>query len=99
MAPVEFSIDAGLFSADVVARTAHRYTDHFLVELTSSDDAHLVILTPKHNDVDSNGIEGRFRNDALDERLRERIKAETADLHRSLVQAALGQAMPTRSES
>lgn len=99
MASACFSMDVGFFSAEVITRTAHRYTDHFFVELTSSGDAHIVILTPKHDEVDSTGLEGRFRNDALDERLRERIKAETADLHGSLVQAALGQAMPTRSES
>lgn len=99
MAPIRLSMDARFFSAEVIARTAHRYTDHFFVELTSSDDAHIVILTPKHDDIDSTGIEGRFRNDALDERLRERIKAETADLHVSLVQAALGRAIPTRLES
>lgn len=99
MAPIRLSMDAGFFSAEVIARTAHRYTDHFFVELTSSDDVHVVTLTPKHDEVDSTGIEGRFRNDALDERLRERIKAETADLHVSLVQAALRQAMPVRSES
>lgn len=99
MAPIRLSMDAGFFSAEVIARTAHRYTDHFFVELTSSDDVHVVILIPKRDDVDSTGLEGRFRNDALDERLRERIKAETANLHVSLVQAALGQAMPSRSES
>lgn len=99
MALIRLSMDAGFFSAEVIARTAHRYTDHFVVELTRSDDTHVVILTPKHGDVDSNGIEGRFRNDALDERLRERIRAETSDIHVSLVQAALRQAMPVRSES
>lgn len=92
-------MDAGLFSADVVARTAHRYTDCFFVELTRSDYAHTIALTPKNDDVDLSGIDGRFRNDALDERLRERITAETMDLHVSLVQAALRQAAPTSAES
>jgi len=92
-------MDAGFFSAEVIARTAHRYTDHFFVELTSSDDVHVVTLTPKRDEVDSTSIEGRFRNDALDERLRERIRAETADLQVSLVQSALRQAMPTGPES
>ena len=99
MAAVRLSMDARSFSADVVARTAHRYTDRFFVELTSSGDAYAVTLTPKRDDVDLTGIERRFRNDALDERLRERIKVETADLHISLVQAALRQAKPYRSES
>lgn len=92
-------MDAGLFSAEVIARTAHRYTDRFFVELARSGDVHTAAFTPKHDNVDLTGVEGQFRNDALDEYLRERIRAETADLHVSLVQAALRQAMPTGSES
>jgi len=99
MATIRLSIDAGLFSAEVIARTAHRYTDRFFVELTNSDGAYAIALTSKQDDVDLTGIEGRFRNDALDEHLRERIRAETTDLHVSLVQAALRQAAPTRPKS
>ena len=94
MAPVRFLMDASLFPADVLARTAHRYTGDFFVDLACSDNGHTVALTPKHQDVGITDIEGRFRNDALDERLRERIRAETTDLHVSLAQAALRQASP-----
>ncbi|MDE1963671.1 MAG: hypothetical protein KGI42_07220 [Xanthomonadaceae bacterium] len=92
-------MDDGLFSAEVIARTAHRYTDRFFVELTHSDGAYAVALTSKQDHVELTGIEGQFRNDALDEHLRERIRAETTDLHVSLVQAALRQATPSRYES
>ena len=94
MATVQFSMDAGLFSAEVIARTAHRCTSHFFVEIVCSDNAHTIVLTPKHEGVDLANIEGRFRNDALDERLRERIRTETAELQVTLIQAALRQAAP-----
>ena len=94
MAPIRFLMDAGLFSADMLARTAHRYTDHFFVDLMCSDNGHTVSLTPKREDVGTSDIEGRFRNDALDERLRERIRSETSDIHVSLAQAALRLATP-----
>lgn len=94
MAPVRFLIDASLFSADVIARTAHRYTSCFFVDIKCSDSGHTIILTPKGKGVETTNLEGRFRNDALDERLRERIRTETADLHVSLVRAALRRASP-----
>lgn len=97
MARIRFLMDAGLFSVDVLARTAHRYTDHFFVDLICSDSGHTVTLTSKREDVGTINIEGRFRNDALDERLRERIRAETSDLHVSLAQAALRQTSPRGS--
>jgi His-Xaa-Ser system protein HxsD len=98
MANIRLSMDAGFFSADVIARTAHRYTNHFFVKLACSDGTHVVTLTPKHDDIGISDIEGQFRNDALEERLRERIRKETADLHVSLVQAALRHATPTGSD-
>lgn len=97
MAPIRFLMDAGLFSADVLARTAHRYTGHFFVDLACSDNGYRVTLIPKREDIATSDVEGCFRNDALDERLRERIRAETADLHVSLTQAALRQAGPRES--
>jgi len=99
MATIRLFMDHGLFSAEVIARTAHRYTDRFFVELAYSDGAYTVALTSKQDHVDLTGIEGRFRNDALDEQLRERVRAETTDLHVSLVQAALRQAATSRCES
>lgn len=94
MATVQFSMDAGLFSAEVIARTTHRCTNHFFVEVVCGDNTHSITLTPKHEGVDSVDIEGQFRNNALDERLRERIKAETAELQVTLIQAALRHAAP-----
>ena len=92
MATVQFSMDAGLFSAEVIARTAHGCTSHFFVEIVCGDNARTIVLTPKHEGIDLANIEGRFRNDALDERLRERIRTETAELQMTLVQAVFRQA-------
>lgn len=94
MASVRFLMDAGLFSDDIIARTAHRYTSHFFVDIGCSGDGHTITLTPRREDVETANLEGRFRNDALDERLRERIRDETAELHLSLVQAALRRVSP-----
>lgn len=94
MHAIEIVLDGGLFSADVVARTAHRYTGDYFVETLSAPSGLLVRLTPKKDSDNSYRLAERFRNDALDERLRERIRTETADLHTALVRAALHQALP-----
>lgn len=90
MNAIEIVLDEGLFSVDVIARTAHRYTDDYFVETVGA----LVRLTPKTDITASSLLAERFRNDALDERLRERIRSETGELHTALVQAALRQALP-----
>lgn len=94
MATVRISMDAKLFSAEVIARTAHQCTGLLFAEIVCGDNARTITLTPKHEGVDLTDIEGRFRNNALDERLRERIRAGTAELQVTLVQAALRQAAP-----
>jgi len=85
---VELELD-GLFSAETVASTAQRYTSEFYVEIAAIPSGHQVRLTPIDDRALLDHLTQRFRNDALDERLRERVRAETAELHAVLVQAAL----------
>lgn len=75
MAPVQFLMDAGLFSVEVRARTAHRYTDQLFLNLACSDIGCSVPLVPKHEDVETIDVEGGFRSSTLDERLRRREPA------------------------
>ena len=94
MATVDVYLDGAIFSLEVVARTAHRYTSEYFVEVGSSSPGPLVRLTPKAPDTDTTQLTERFRNDALDERLRERVRIETSELQTVLVRAALQQATP-----
>lgn len=94
MNAIEIVLDGGLFSVDVIACTAHRYSGDYFVETVSTTSDVLVRLTPKTDNVSSHLLAERFRNDALDERLRERVRTETGELHAALVRAALQQAAP-----
>jgi His-Xaa-Ser system protein HxsD len=94
MATVDVYVDGAIFSDEVVARTAHRYTNEYFVEVESSPSWPLVRLTPKGAETDTTQLTERFRNDALDERLRERGRSETSELQTVLVRAALQQATP-----
>ncbi len=92
MNAIEIVLDGSLFSVDVIACTAHRYTGDYFVETVSTTSDVLVRLTPKTGNVSSHLLAERFRNDALDERLRERVRTETSELHTALVRVALQQA-------
>ena len=99
MVTTDVYLDRELFSADVVARTAHRYTGDYFVEVVSQELQHLVRLTPQSPSTVDALISHRFRNDALDERLRERVRAETNDLQTTLIRAALREAKPRSTET
>jgi His-Xaa-Ser system protein HxsD len=94
MDAVEIRLDAGLFSGDVVVRATHRYSGDFFIELISEPAGHLVRLSPKESSTNTERLAERFRNDALDECLRARVRAETSELQAVLVQAALREAKP-----
>ncbi len=89
MDAIEITLDGGIFSADAVVRTTHRYTADYYSDIASTDGGFVIRLTPISADTDSSTLTQRFRNDALDEQLRERIRAETKNLHSTLVQAAM----------
>lgn len=94
METIELELDAALFSSDVVARTAHRYTADYYVELGSQAAAYRVRLTPRRPDVVTHQLLERFHTDACDDRLRERVWQQTGELHTVLMRAALLQASP-----
>lgn len=99
MDAIRVDVDVGVFSRDVIARAAHRYTGEFFVDLALSVPASHIALMPKHGDVDVADLALRFRNDLLDEDLRARIRKETADLQTALVTAALREASPNAVEA
>jgi His-Xaa-Ser system protein HxsD len=78
-----------MFSADVVASTAQRYTGDFHVEVSEVAAGRMVRLSSVRTDMACDQMRARFLNDALDERLRERVRSETGDLQLLLIRAAL----------
>lgn len=99
MRELKIMLERRFFSDEVIARAAHRYTNFFSIELLSSDIEIGVVLTPRDGVQIHADLKSRFLNDALDERLRELVRVETADIHRDLIQAALREASPRRAAS
>jgi len=97
MSTIEVRLDAGMFSADIVTRAAHRYTDAYFIEIKRSPGDFIVRLTPKHVVPDAGQVAEQLRNDVLDEQLRALVRSETQDIHAVLIEAALRQALPPQS--
>jgi His-Xaa-Ser system protein HxsD len=92
-------LDRRLFNEEVVARAAHRYTDFFHVKIHGNADEIGVALTAREGVDRPADLEARFRDDALDERLRESVRQETQGVHAELIRAALRETQPRQTES
>ncbi len=90
----QFTIDRALYSDEVTARTAHRYTDKFGVEIRGQGANLTVFLWSLDGSNLPEDLWARFSRDLLDERLRAAVRAETNGLQQELLRAALTQAHP-----
>lgn len=87
----QYVVDRRLYSDDVVAREANRYTGKHKVELHIEGDT---IVASFESPSLPEDIDASFARDLLDEHLRAQVRAETAGLQEELLKAALAQAQP-----
>lgn len=90
--------DRSIFNDEIIVRTAHRYTNLFHVTFRSATEKIGVVLTAHEGAHHPADLEARFRDDALDERLRQTVRDETKHLHAELIRAALRESLPRRME-
>jgi len=67
-------------SLDAVQRAAYRFSDRISCDIAQGDDAIEVKLHISEEQNDPDSLVGDFRNEVLDQVLRERIRHETADV-------------------
>jgi His-Xaa-Ser system protein HxsD len=91
-------LDRSLFSEEVIVRAAHRYTNFFHATIRANGGEIGVTLTAREGVDRPADLEARFRDDVLDERLRELVRQETQGVHAELLHAALREARSPRSE-
>jgi len=65
MDSIELELDAQFFDADVIARTAYRYSGDFYVSVRSAVPSHVVTLKPRTPDVDTADLAARFQTGLL----------------------------------
>jgi His-Xaa-Ser system protein HxsD len=76
--PVTFDLDTAVYRLAAVKKAAYRFGDRCHVELaTAEPDRVKVTLTPKRLIEDAAYLAGEFRNEALDQELREVVAEET----------------------
>lgn len=90
----QFTIDRALYSDDVAARAAHRYTGQFGIEVLSQGANLTVGFWSLDGSKLPEDLWARFSRDLLDERLRATVRAETGGLQQELLRAALNRAQP-----
>lgn len=73
-------------SLDAVQRAAYRFSDRMSCDIAEGDEAIEVKLHIAEDQGDTDSLLADFRNEVLDQVLRERIRAETAEV-RNLVLA------------
>lgn len=87
MTEVDVSFDRSGHSLDAVQRAAYRFSDRLSCDVTEgADEIEVTLHLPDDTPADPDELVADFRNEVLDQVLRERIRAETADV-RNLVLA------------
>jgi His-Xaa-Ser system protein HxsD len=80
------SFDPAAHSVDAIQRAAFRLSDRASFEVVVAESAIAVTVVPLAEEGDLAGLIAELRSEVLDQVLRERIRAETADV-RNLVLA------------
>jgi His-Xaa-Ser system protein HxsD len=74
----ELTFDVTSYSADAIQRAAYRLSDRLSVDLTAEESSFRCVLHLSTEDTAvSEAILSDFRNEVLDQVLRERIRVET----------------------
>jgi His-Xaa-Ser system protein HxsD len=85
------SFDRTGHSVDAVQRAAYRLSDRLSCEITTVDDAIEVRASLLDEEADADTLIAEFRNEVLDQVLRERIRTETSDVRNLVLALAFSQ--------
>jgi His-Xaa-Ser system protein HxsD len=78
MPDITLSVDATVYGLSAVKKAAYRLGDRCFVQIEAPTGAPIVVrLSPKSADMPIERLEGEFRNELLDQDLRESIAKET----------------------
>jgi His-Xaa-Ser system protein HxsD len=88
------SFEAALHSADAVQRAAYNLSDRLSCDLSSDPDAGTLRCTlhlPDAPDAELDALLADFRNEVLDETLRERVREQTHDVRNLILALAFSE--------
>jgi His-Xaa-Ser system protein HxsD len=91
MSEQTLNFDRSAHSLDAVQRAAYRLSDRLAATISADDDAIEVELSYLEEGPDRDALVAEFRNEVLDQVLRERIRSETEDVRRFVLSLAFSQ--------
>jgi His-Xaa-Ser system protein HxsD len=92
MVELDVSFDGESHSADAIQRAAYRLSDRLSIELTTTEGVHRCRAWVATDDEgEAERVLHEFRNEVVDQVLRERIRAETADVRNVILSLAFSQ--------
>lgn len=96
MSAIVVDVDPGLYGISAVKKAAYRLADRSFVAIEVVKGGPIrVTLTPKSGTVASADLEGSFRNELLDQELRETIAEETRRVRNLLLAHAFSGLLPS----
>jgi His-Xaa-Ser system protein HxsD len=93
---LEFLVEG--HSLDAIQRAAYRLVDQLDVESDRDGDVYRCVLRPHAGDHVADDVVAEFRAEVLDQVLRERIRAETADVRNAVLALAFSSLQPLASD-
>lgn len=84
-------LDADVYSADAIQRAAYRFLDRCETDIRRDGSQYRCTLTSRTSVLSSDELVGPFRDEVLDQVLRERIRNETAVVRNLILSLAFSQ--------
>ena len=86
-------IDTSIYSLDGIFGACYKFTDNCYVFLSRDSDRGLIyaFFSPKDNNDNLRRVTGEFFNELIDQQLRRRLEAESADLRTLIVAQAFAE--------
>jgi His-Xaa-Ser system protein HxsD len=95
----KLTFEAAGYSLDAIQRAAYRLSDKLSVDLETSGARHLcTIHVESDDDAEVDRLVAEFRNQALDETLRERIRTETTGVRNVILSLAFADTALVRQD-
>jgi His-Xaa-Ser system protein HxsD len=100
MNKIAFSLNSKIVSLEAIYSTCYSFIDKFYIYLDKNKENIIVSLQPKEKETKINpkAIEGEFRNELLNNLLREKIAKNNAKIREYILGQALYSSMPSEVE-
>ena len=86
--PITFECDTAIYRLSAIKKTAYKFADRCHFEISLDGTRAVVRLHVKHASLNQNSLERDFKNELLDQELREELAQETASIRNLLIAQA-----------